>query len=528
MNNHCPQWRIFSERLCAKPTPLPLLREHPSRGGEFCQGRAAGSGVDQARPGVDDDSPKESCGLFGVFGANDVAPLIYRGLFAQQHRGQEGAGIVVSDGKKIKSAKGLGLVTDVFDDKSLAQLPGRLGIGHVRYSTTGSTKIENVQPLVVECVDGIWSVAHNGNLVNAERLRRMYQDAGALFQTSTDSEILVHLLADPMYRNRPRRVARALGELEGAFSFLLMTKNCVMAARDKLGFRPLSIGKLPGGGHVLASETCAFVQTGAEYVRDVLPGELVVADDGGLHSSIFAEPPARGLAQCVFEMVYFARPDSRVFGYNVHKVRFEYGMRLAKEHPVKADIVVPVPDSGNSAALGFSRESGIPLDYGFIRNHYVGRTFIMPEADDRARGVDMKLAVLPEVVRGKRVVIVDDSIVRGTTAKRRVRWLRDAKAKEVHVRISCPPTANPCFYGIDFPTRAELIAGTKNVEQIRKYLGADSLGYLSLEGLLSPFKHKQDFCCACFTGKYPVDTRGVTGKKALEATAPELKFDIDG
>lgn len=474
----------------------------------------------------EDDKPKESCGLYGVFGVERAAPLIYRGLFSQQHRGQEGAGIVASDGRKIKSVKGLGLVSEVFDGKSWDMLPGHLGIGHVRYSTTGSSRLENVQPLIAECVDGIWAVAHNGNLVNAERLRRMYQEAGAIFQTSTDSEVLIHLLADPMFRMRPRRVARALGELEGAFSFLLMTKNCLMGARDRFGFRPLSIGKL-GKGYVLASETCALVQTGAEYVRDVLPGEMVIIDETGLHSSIFREPESAGLAQCVFEMVYFARPDSNVFGHNVHKTRFEYGLRLAKEHPVDADIVVPVPDSGNSAALGFSRGSGIPLDYGFIRNHYVGRTFIMPDADDRARGVDMKLSVVPEVVRGKRVVIVDDSIVRGTTSKRRVTWIRDAGAKEVHVRISCPPSAHPCFYGIDFPTRAELIAGENDVEATRKFLGADSLGYLSIEGLLSPFTSRKDFCCACFTGQYPVDISGVSGKRALEVSSPELKFDID-
>jgi amidophosphoribosyltransferase len=470
------------------------------------------------------DHPHESCGLFGVYGVDHAVPLIYRGLFSQQHRGQEGAGIVVSDGIKIRSAKGLGLVSEALSGKSLHDLVGNMGIGHVRYSTTGSTRLQNVQPLVVECVDGIWAVAHNGNLVNAAKLRAMYQEAGAIFQTSTDSEVLVHLLADPMYRSRPRRVARALGELEGSFSFLLMTKSCVMAARDRHGFRPLSIGKI-GKGYVFASETCAFAHTGAEYVRDVLPGELVVADETGLHSSIFAEKSSDHFAHCVFEMVYFARPDSVVFGKNVHEVRLEYGMRLAEEHPVEADIVTPIPASGNSAALGFSRKSGIPFDFGFIRNHYVGRTFIMPEADDRDKGVDMKLAVLTEVVKGKRVVVVDDSIVRGTTARRRVGRLREAGAKEIHMRISCPPVAHPCFFGIDFPTREELIAGSKDVETIRKFVGADSLGYLSVEGLLSPFKNPKDFCCACYTGEYPVSVEGVAGKKALEVLSPELQFE---
>jgi len=470
------------------------------------------------------DYPKESCGLFGVYGVDKAVSVIYRGLFSLQHRGQEGAGIVVSDGKRVKSSKGLGLVSDVFSGKSWDSLPGSLGIGHVRYSTTGSTRIENVQPLLVECVDGTWAIAHNGNLVNAAKLRRMYQEAGAIFQTSTDSEVLIHLLADPMFRTRPRRVARALNELEGSFSFLLMTRNCLMGARDRHGFRPLSIGRI-GQGYVLASETCALAQTEAEYVRDVMPGELVVVDESGLHSSVFAERVDEPMAQCVFEMVYFARPDSIVFGSNVHKVRLQYGMRLAEEHPAVADVVIPIPDSGNSAALGFSRKSGIPLDYGFIRNHYVGRTFIMPEPDGRAEGADMKLSVLPEVVKGKRVVVVDDSIVRGTTARRRVTTLREAGAREIHLRISCPPTAHPCFYGIDFPTREELIAGSKSVEEIRDFLGADSLGYLSVEGLLSPFPNPDDFCRACFTGKYPVDVRGAKGKRSLEVPNSELQLE---
>lgn len=469
------------------------------------------------------DYPREKCGLFGVYGFDEAAALICRGLFCLQHRGQEGAGMVVSDGAKMRCHKGLGLVNDVFHKESAAGLPGRLGIGHVRYSTTGLSRPQNVQPLVAECVDGMWAVAHNGNLINAPRLRRMYQEAGAIFQTSTDSEVLVHLLADPMYRSRPRRLARALGELEGAFSFLLMTRNCVAAARDRFGFRPLSIGRI-GNAWVFASETCAFAQNGVEYVRDVQPGELVVVDQDGLHSSTFAEPPDGRLAQCVFEQVYFARPDSRVFGYNVHEVRLAYGRRLAQEHPADADVVIPVPDSGNSAALGFARGSGLPLDYGFIRNHYVGRTFIMPQADDRAAGVDMKLAVLPEVVRGKRVVVVDDSIVRGTTAQRRVGSLRQAGAREIHVRVSCPPTSHPCHFGIDFPTREELIAGAREIDGIRQFIGADSLGYLSVEGLLSPFERPREFCTACFTSEYCLDVNEAEGKDALESAELELEL----
>lgn len=472
-----------------------------------------------------DDHPKEHCGLFGVYGVKDPVAILYRGLFALQHRGQEGAGVVVADGREVRSVKGLGLVSDVLGKKACDHLTGHLGMGHVRYSTTGSsTRIQNVQPLVVECVDGIWAVAHNGNLVNAGGLRRMYQDAGAIFQTSTDSEILVHLLADPMYRRRPHRVARALSELKGAFCFLIMTKDCLMAARDPLGFRPLSIGKL-GDAWVVASETCAFSQIGARFERDVAPGELVIFDETGVHSVMFAEPPAQKTAQCIFEMVYFARPDSIVFGKSAHQARVQYGMRLAEEHPVEADVVIPIPDSGNSAAIGYSRKSGIPLDYGFIRNHYVGRTFIMPAQADRMEGVDLKLSVLPEVVRGQRVVLVDDSVVRGTTARRRVDRLREAGAREVHVRVSCPPIAHPCFYGIDFPTKDELIGGTRDVEAIRVHLGADSLGFLSLDGLFLPFGRSSGFCAACYTGQYPVDPGGVIPKRGFEIKGPELPFN---
>lgn len=462
--------------------------------------------------------PRESCGLFGVFGAPNTAPLIYQGLFSLQHRGQEGAGIVTSDGQ-IHSIKGMGLVNDVFATRSWAELPGHLGIGHVRYSTTGSTRIQNVQPLVAECSDGLWAIAHNGNLTNAGSLRRMYRDAGAIFQTGTDSEILVHLLADPMYRLRPQRVARALNELHGAFAFLLMTKDRLMAARDPLGFKPLSIGRL-GAGYVFASETCALVQIGAEYVRDVQPGELVVVDKNGMTCSQFAPASNSRQAQCIFEHVYFARPDSQVFGESVHGIRCQLGLRLAREQPAKADIVIPVPDSGNAAALGYSRGSGIPLDYGFIRNHYVGRTFIMPEGNQRSDSADMKLAVVRDVVNGKRVVVVDDSIIRGTTARRRVAVLKQAGASEVHLRIACPPVMHPCFFGIDFPTQTELIAGRRSIDEICRFLGADSLGYLSQEGLLAPFRFPRAYCTACFSGTYPVDVGTVHGKTELEKDAP--------
>ena len=472
------------------------------------------------------DQPREACGIVGVFGIPGASSLIYSGLFSMQHRGQEGAGIVVSDGTQVRSTKGLGLVSDVFAHDTLTDLSGHLGIGHVRYSTTGSPRVQNVQPLVVECSDGIWAIAHNGNLVNAQALRLMYQESGAIFQTSTDSEVLVHLLSDPMYRSRPRRVARALAELRGSFAFVLMTKDCVMAARDPLGFKPLSIGRL-GSGYVVASETCALVQVGADYLRDVEPGELVIIDSTGLHSSRFSEEGEPcSQAHCVFEHVYFARPDSRVFGHNVHTVRVKLGRRLAKEHPADADVTIAVPDSGSSAALGFSLESGIPLDFGFMRNHYVGRTFIMPEADQRARSVDMKLAVVADVVRGKRVVVVDDSIIRGTTARRRVSALREAGAREIHLRISCPPTMHPCFFGIDFATHDELIAARRTVDEVCQYVGADSLGYVSIDGLLSPFgDESRDYCTACFSGRYPVDVSRMSGKDALEHLTPLLNLE---
>ena len=471
------------------------------------------------------DSPKEFCGLCGVYGVSDVGQTLYQGLFTLQHRGQEGAGIATADGREVCSVRGQGLVNEVFGQQDWSELPGHFGIGHVRYSTTGATRIQNVQPLIAECVDGIWAVAHNGNLVNAEKLRRMYQEAGAIFQTGTDSEVLIHLLADPMYRTRPRRVARALAELDGAFCFLLMTRNCMLAARDRHGFRPLSIGRL-GDGYVVASETCALDQVGATFLRDVEPGELVIFDESGMHSTFFAEDSERTPACCIFEMVYFARPDSRVFGKNIHEVRVQYGRQLAKEHPVEGDVVIAVPDSGNSAALGYSMESKIPLEHGFIRNHYVGRTFIMPQQHDRARGVDLKLAVLREVVEGKRVIVVDDSVVRGTTARRRVQRLREAGALEVHMRISCPPIKHPCFYGIDFPTSGELIAGGMDVDEICQYLGADSLGYLSLEGLFMPFESKLGFCSACFTGKYPTDISGMSGDKLALENRSELRLNI--
>lgn len=467
------------------------------------------------------DHPREWCGLFGAFNVPDAASVIFRGLFALQHRGQESAGMVISDGERIRSHRGMGLLSEVFAGKDFADLSGRMGIGHVRYSTTGSSKPQNIQPLVAECADGIWAIAHNGNLINAHTLRRAYQEAGAIFQTSTDSEVLVHLLADPMFRSRPRRVERALHELRGAFSFLLMTKDAVFAARDPHGFRPLSIGRL-GEGFVFASETCALDQVGAVHERDVLPGELVEISEKGVRSGTFCEPIPQTLGQCIFEQIYFARPDSFVFGQGVHETRRRLGRRLAEESPAEADIVVPIPDSGNCAALGFSQASGIPLDYGYIRNHYVGRTFIMPEKEKRSHSVGMKLSLVDSVVRDRRVVVVDDSIVRGTTARSRVEALRKAGAREVHMRISCPPIRHPCYFGIDFPTRGELIAAEQDAAQIAAYLGADSLAYLSLPGLLSCMDRPEDYCTGCFTGRYPEPVEREATKLELEERSPFL------
>jgi amidophosphoribosyltransferase len=462
-----------------------------------------------------EDAPKEGCGLFGIYNAENAAEVIFAGLFALQHRGQEGAGIVVSDGQRVRSHKGVGLVGQVFTSSALNELRGRLGVGHVRYSTTGLSKPYNVQPLVVECMDGIWAIAHNGNLTNARELRLRYQQSGAIFQTSTDSEILLHLLADPEYRDRPRRVERALSELQGAYSFLLMTKDQLMAARDPFGFRPLVIGQIEGG-YVFASETCALEQVGAEYVRDVLPGELVTADAKGIRSTMFFPNTTQSLGQCIFEHIYFARPDSLVFGQSVQEVRHRLGCRLAKESPADADIVVPIPDSGSEAALGYSQTSGIPLSHGFIRNHYVGRTFIMPDVAQRAKGVDFKLAVSPTSVADKRVVVVDDSLVRGTTCRRRVKALREAGAREVHLRISCPPIRHPCFFGIDFPSPSELIASGHSVEEICRFVEAHSLAYLSMEGLLSAVDAPGHYCKGCFTGHYPVQAPLAHSKKILE------------
>jgi len=471
---------------------------------------------DEALVQEDDQHPREHCGVVACYGVPDSARVIFAALFSLQHRGQEGAGMVVSDGTSLRYARGMGLVNDVFPDDPQRHLPGAIGIGHVRYSTTGASRAQNLQPLLAECRDGIWAIAHNGNLVNAQALRARYQKNGAIFQTTTDSEILLHELADPVFFDRPRRVADALAELQGAFSFVLLNKDAVFAARDPWGFRPLSIGRL-GDGYVVASETCALAQTGAIFIRDVQPGELVTIDKDGLHSERFARKPDVGFGQCVFEQIYFARPDSNVFGQSVYATRIALGHALAAEHPVEADVVVPIPDSGVLAALGFAERSGIPMHLGFIRNHYVGRTFIMPSNAGRISSVDLKLSVVPEVVRGKRVIVVDDSIIRGNTCRKRMEALRMAGATEVHLRISCPPTQHPCYFGIDFPDRAELVAAGRSVEEIQRLVGADSLGYISLEGLRASLASPGDYCMGCFTGNYPCPVEPGITKSGLES-----------
>lgn len=466
----------------------------------------------------------ESCGVFAVYGSHDAARLAYLGLFALQHRGQESAGIVVSDGRNIRSRKGQGLLSEVVSRSSLAELPGHIAIGHVRYSTTGSHKPQNIQPLVLEYSMGLVGVAHNGNLVNARRLRQECEALGSIFQTSTDSELIVHLLARPENLGLEHPLAHCLAQLRGSYSFVFLLLDSLIAARDPHGFRPLAMGRL-GEALVFASETCAFDLIGARYERDVEPGEIVTVSPRGIESSRVEGSSGERLSHCIFEHIYFARPDSIIFGETVHDVRMALGRRLARDFPADADVVVPVPDSGWSAALGYARELGLPVDRGFIRNHYVGRTFIMPGGDSRGDSVEIKLNVVKSVARGRRLVVVDDSIVRGTTSRRRLGLLREAGAKELHVRVSAPPCRFPCFYGMDFPSSPELIASgarrsaSQIEEDVRTFLEVDSLRYQTVEGMLSAVSRPQDYCTACFTGDYPEPVEGPVGKLALENPA---------
>jgi len=456
---------------------------------------------------------KHNCGIFGVFGHKDAAELTYLGLYALQHRGQESAGIVISDGKNIRHCRGMGLVSEVFTGESLRGLSGKFAIGHVRYSTTGSSSVKNIQPFIVDYFGSSLAVAHNGNLVNASELRSKLESSGSIFQSTMDSELLVHLIAKSK-GNFEEKISRSLMKLKGAFSILILTDNQFVAARDPNGFRPLCLGKIDGA-YVVASETCAFDLIHAEYLRDIEPGEIIFFDESGLHS---IKPfPNNKHSFCIFEYIYFARPDSNIFGGNVSIAREGLGRQLAKEYPVKADIVIPVPDSGTYAALGFARESGIPFEMGLVRNHYVGRTFIQPSQEIRDLGVKIKLNPVSEVLKGKSVVVIEDSIVRGTTSCIRIKALREAGAKKIHMRVSCPPLRSPCFYGIDFPTKEELIAFSLTVEEIGRRIGVDSLGYLSLKGMLDSMPIPGNkFCTACFTGKYPVPIKGKVSKLAFE------------
>jgi len=456
------------------------------------------------------DKFHEECGVFGIFGHEDSSRLAYLGLYALQHRGQESAGIVSSDGKKLFAERGMGEVSDVFPENVMARLPGDLAIGHVRYSTAGKVSINEAQPFSVNCSLGQIALCHNGNLPDASEARRQLEADGAIFSSTSDTEVVLHRMARAKDKSSlVGAVVEALGGDEGAFSMLFATPTQMIAVRDARGFRPLCMGRL-NGATVFASETCAFDLIGAEYVRDVAPGEVVLVDANGVQSFMPFAP--RPTTHCIFEHVYFSRPDSLVFGRSVNNSRHLLGRYLARECPADADIVVPVPDSGVAAAIGYATESGLKFRFGLMRNHYVGRTFIEPRSQIRHFGVKIKLNPVRDLIEGRRVVLIDDSIVRGTTSQKLVKMMRDAGAREIHMRISCPPTIAPCYYGVDTPNREELIAAHKSVEEIRQFLGADSLGYLSHKGLLDAVGDpgQERHCTACYTGKYPTKVGDLT------------------
>jgi amidophosphoribosyltransferase len=448
------------------------------------------------------DKFKDECGVFGIFGHPEAANMTYLGLYALQHRGQESAGIAASDAGQIRVKKAMGYVADTFDGDALAGLPGRLAIGHVRYSTAGESQLSNAQPFLIDCAHGQVALCHNGNLVNADALRNDLVSEGSIFQSSSDTEVVLHLYARSKERSVEEAIVSSVTQVQGAFSFLMLTRDRLIAVRDPHGFRPLAFGRL-GNAYVVCSETCAMDLIGATYERDIEPGEVLVISAGGTRS---IKPFATAaLAHCVFEHVYFSRPDSYVFGKSVNEVRTSLGRMLAREKGIDADVIVPVPDSGVCAAMGFAEESGIPLRMGLIRNHYVGRTFIQPQSAIRHFGVKVKLNPVRSILEGKRVILVDDSLVRGTTSRKIVRMVRASGANEVHVRISCPPTISPCFYGVDTPRRSELIAATHSLDEIRQYLDADSVAYLSLEGMMTAVgEGREGYCSSCYTGVYPV------------------------
>ena len=461
------------------------------------------------------DRPKDECGVCGIFGHPDAARLTYFGLYALQHRGQESTGIVTSDGSRISQHKAMGLVPEVFTEDILKGLKGYMSVGHVRYSTTGASQLLNAQPFTVSHKGGTLAVAHNGNLVNTRALRDELEEKGSIFQTTMDTEIVVHLLV----RNSPKGLEAAItdtfSKVKGAYSMVLMTLDQLVAIRDPGGFRPLCLGKLNNGAYIVASETCALDLVEAQYIRDIEPGEVLIIDKSGL-KSLFPWPKQKH-SFCIFEHVYFARPDSDIFGMNVYQSRKQMGKILASECKLEADLVMPFPDSGNYAAIGYSQASGIPLEMGVIRNHYVGRTFIQPTQSMRDFSVKVKLNPVRSFLEGKRVVVIEDSIVRGTTGRSRIKSLRAVGVKEVHMLISCPPICNPCYYGIDFPNPTELIAAQKTVAEIRDYLGLDSLYYLSLEGMVRATGVSSDsFCKACFDGRYPVEPDTTFSKLSLD------------
>jgi amidophosphoribosyltransferase len=455
------------------------------------------------------DKFREECGVVAIHAHPEAEKLAYLGLHALQHRGQESAGIVTSDGLSLHAHRAMGLVADIFNEEELNKLHGTLAIGHTRYSTAGDSSLLNAQPIMVQSNKGVMALAHNGNLVNAQEIRSRLEGQGSIFQTSSDTEVIVHLIALSREHTLPEAIADALRRVEGAFSLVMISSDRIFAARDPRGFRPLAMGKIPAGGGekhdtvVFASETCAFDLIGATFERDVKPGELVIVGPEGVASRFYS--PAAPQSSCIFEHVYFSRPDSMVFGRAVQESRENLGRQLAREAPAEADIVVPVPDSGVTASIGYASESGLPLRFGLIRNHYVGRTFIEPRQTVRDFGVKLKLNPVRSLLEGKRVILLDDSIVRGTTSRKIVRMIRGAGATEVHMRISCPPTISPCFYGVDTPSKKELIAANKTVDEIREFIGADSLAYLSLEGLKEACGdgEKTTYCTACYTGRYP-------------------------
>jgi amidophosphoribosyltransferase len=452
---------------------------------------------------LDDDHFHDHCGVFGVFGHPEAAKLAYLGIYALQHRGQESAGIVSADGNDLHIYKSLGHVQEIFTPEAMLQLPGSAAIAHTRYSTAGDNVLINAQPIMIDCNKGKLALGHNGNLTNAIELRRKLEHRGSIFQTTSDTEVIVHLIARSTARNLSGAIADALSQVEGAYSLLVLTRDEMYAIRDPRGFRPLILGRIDGSW-VAGSESCAFDLIDAEYVREVEPGEMVRISRAGVESIRFAAEKQH--QYCVFEHVYFSRPDSVVFGRAVHHSREQLGKLLALEHPVEADLVAPVPDSGVPAAIGYAEQSGIPFRMALIRNHYVGRTFIEPDQTIRDFGVKLKLNPVRRMIEGQRVILVDDSIVRGTTSRKIVRLVREAGAAEVHVRISCPPTISPCYYGVDTPRRDELIASHNSTEEIRKFLGADSLGYLSLASMRAAVEDTEGkFCTSCYTGSYPTE-----------------------